>query len=67
MAGEPSPFEVYEPPSTVTSPPPRSVLIGALDCPLVVMVRLRAIVLPPPVVMMPPLLPPVVMIVMFET
>ena len=63
IAGDPSPFEVYVPPVTLTHPPPRSVLIGAEEPPLVSIVRSDAFVVPPKVVMIPPLQLPVVVIV----
>ena len=50
------------PPVTSTLPPPRSVLMAALDLPEVFIVRSDAVIVPPPVVMMPPALSPVVVI-----
>ena len=54
MLGEPCPVVVYVPPSTVTIPPPLSVLIAALEVPEVLIVKLDAFIIPPPVVIIPP-------------
>ena len=51
---------MYVPFSTFTFPPPLSLLIAALDVPLVFIVKFVALVVPPPVVIIPPALSPVV-------
>ena len=54
MTGEPVPLVVYDPPVTVTVPPPLSERIAAEELPLVLMVRFSAFIVPPPVVIRPP-------------
>ena len=44
--GEPFPVVVYVPPFTFTVPPPLSLLIAALDVPLVFIVKFDAFVVP---------------------